>query len=157
MLSALLFCLYLQVFAQQNKANETVFYQGMYSIPVLNPPKKAMSIEDAIAYKDSVISLEISFQSPKLTSIPKEIELFPNLKWLDVSYNRVSIIPREILNCKNLVCLDLTGNQYLQTLPDFLNELPNLKVIKLKDISSMSSTKRVALQKKFPKIYLDFK
>jgi hypothetical protein len=57
---------------------------------------------------------------------------------------------------QKLECLDLSGNHYLNKLPDFLNEMPNLKVIKLQDMQEITAEKQEALKKQFPNITFVF-
>ena len=114
------------------------------------------SIEKALANKENVHCLVLSFSSPKYTAIPKEVDQFQHLTCLDISFNRVAVIPEEILQCQQLYCLDLSGNHYLQDLPKFLKQLPNLKVIRLLDMTLWSSAKKEQLKKDFEGIYLEF-
>jgi hypothetical protein len=118
--------------------------------------KQFHSIEKALANKENVYCLVLSFGSPKYTAIPKEVSQFPHLTCLDISFNRVAVIPEEILQCKQLYCLDLSGNHYLQDLPRFLKQLPNLKVIRLYDMTLWSEAKKQQLRNEFAGIYLEF-
>ncbi len=114
------------------------------------------SIEKAVQAVDNAHCLVLSFGQPKYTSIPKEIGKLTNLVCLDISFNRVAIIPEEILNCTQLYCIDLSGNHYLQDLPRFLKQLPNLKVIRLLDMTLWSNAKKQQLKSEFEGIYLEF-
>ncbi|MFV0471913.1 MAG: hypothetical protein ACK5L7_07765 [Paludibacteraceae bacterium] len=145
-----------QSFSAPQEANVKQEEMDSNCCPDLYSPQKATTMEEAMEYGDSVRYLDVSFQTPKLTAIPKEVGLLSSLMCLDVSYNRVAGIPREILNCTKLVCIDLTGNQYLQDLPNFLNEMPTLKIIRLKDLQFFTSIKKEILKKKFPNIKLEF-
>ncbi|MBP6230409.1 MAG: leucine-rich repeat domain-containing protein [Paludibacteraceae bacterium] len=114
------------------------------------------SMETALLNPSEVHCLVLSFGSPKFTSIPKEVALFENLTCLDISFNRVAVIPEEILQCTKLHCLELSGNHYLQDLPHFLKKLPNLKVVRLYDMKLWSEAKKQQVQKDFDGISLEF-
>ena len=117
-----------------------------------NFTEKTIGMEDALANPESVVIFDLSLQDPKLTTISEQISKFPNIRCLDVSYNRVGSIHPSIKNLEHLQCLDLSGNHYLQKLPDFLNEMPNLKVIKLEDLN-WSENKKEQTVKQFPNIH----
>ena len=113
--------------------------------------EKTIGMEDALKNPEAVIVLDLSLQDPKLTSITEQISIFSNVKFLDVSYNRIGSIHSSFKNLQNIQCLDLSGNLYLQKLPDFLKEMPNLKVIKLEDLN-WSSSKQQQTEQQFPNI-----
>ena len=117
---------------------------------------KCNSLEIALANKDTITALDLSMREVKLTSVPKEVAQLPNLLCLDVSFNRIASIPIEIKQMKKLRCIDLSGNHYLQTLPDFFNEMESLQVVRLVDMKLWNDAKKEALKKKFPKLQLIF-
>ena len=104
--------------------------------------KTYRSIDAALKHADQVVKLDLAMQDPKLTSIPKAVAKFPNLRCLDVSFNRISRIPNEILACKKLQTLNLTGNRYLIKMPIILKKLISLKTVYVKGIPEWSQTKR---------------
>ncbi len=68
--------------------------------------------------------LEVSYN--KLKKIPKEIKCLINLKELSFLGNLIEVIPREIKYLKNLEKLNLSDNQIVK-LPRELIELPGLR------------------------------
>ena len=100
--------------------------------------------------------IDLSMQQPKLTTIPDCVMKATNVTYLNVSFNRVASIPENFKELQKLECLDLSGNHYLNKLPDFLNEMPNLKVIKLQDMQEITAEKQEALKKQFPNITFVF-
>ncbi|XP_075455666.1 leucine-rich repeat-containing protein 2 isoform X2 [Ascaphus truei] len=69
----------------------------------------------------------------KLTCLPPELGCLNNLKELNVSFNNLNSIPPELGNCANLEKLDLSGNLELVELPF---ELSNLKKATFVDVSA---------------------
>lgn len=114
--------------------------------------KKYSSLEEALAEPDQVVYLDLSMSRPKLTAIPKEVAKFPNLKCLDVSFNRVAKIPDEIKACKKLKILNLAGNRYLAKLPALLKELPNLEEVNVTDIPEWSEETRAEAKQMLPEV-----
>ena len=120
------------------------------------PLDRIMELDDyALKNVGTITILELSMQSPKITTIPADISKFSQLKCLDLGFNRISVIPESFKKLENLTCLILSGNHYLQNLPTFLNELPNLKVIVLEDLK-WSETKQKETQERFPNILIKF-
>ncbi|MDL2262256.1 leucine-rich repeat domain-containing protein [Bacteroidales bacterium OttesenSCG-928-I21] len=112
--------------------------------------EKAMDLETALSMPNS-IAADLSMQSPKITKVPEELAQLTNLQCLDLSFNRVSSFPDNFKNLENLQCLDLSGNHYLQKLPAFFNEMPNLKIVKLRDMN-WSDSKKKETENEFPNI-----
>ena len=115
---------------------------------------KTLELDRALKNPETVI-LDLSMQSPKITTIPEDVSKLSHLKCLDLSFNRIGTIPESFKNLESLTCLILSGNHYLQNLPTFLNELPNLKVIVLEDLK-WSAAKQKETQEKFPNILIKF-
>ena len=122
------------------------------NIPVFEVP---IDLDEALSKKETTVSLDISQQSPKLTKAPEALAQLPNLKCLNMSYNRLSTFPENFKELQNLTCLDLSGNHYLQKLPDFFNEMPNLKIVKIKELS-WSAAKKKEIEAKFPNITFEW-
>jgi Leucine-rich repeat (LRR) protein len=105
-----------------------------------------------IALKNPTLEiLDLSLQVPKLTKAPETLSKLTKLKCLNLSYNRVATFPESFKELVNLECLDLSGNHYLQKLPAFFNDMPNLKVIRIEDLN-WTETRRIGVEKAFPKI-----
>ncbi len=64
-----------------------------------------------------------------LADIPHK---FPNLRGLNLSYNKLTVLPQEICCLKSLEVLNLEGNQ-LTTLPPEIAQLSHLRKITLWD------------------------
>lgn len=88
-------------------------------------------IDKAAANPDKVWYLDLSLQ--KLKEFPKDILAFKNLKELYLPVNYWPGVPNEIGSLKNLEILDLSSNYYMNTLPEGLAELENLKELHIKD------------------------
>jgi len=86
--------------------------------------------------------LNLSLQTPKLTQIPDRVFNMRGLKILDLGYNRIGTISRQILNLSQLEVLILSGNQYLNELPEFLGEMKNLRTIYLQGMGTWSEQKK---------------
>nr|XP_023403552.1 leucine-rich repeat-containing protein 2 [Loxodonta africana] len=69
----------------------------------------------------------------QISCLPAEIGCLKNLKELNVSFNRLKSIPPELGYCENLEKLDFSGNLELTELPF---ELSNLKQVAFVDISA---------------------
>jgi len=114
-----------------------------------------IDFDEALSKKETTISLDISQQSPKLTKAPEELAQLPNLQCLNLSYNRLSTFPENFKELQNLTCLNLSGNHYLQKLPDFFAEMPNLKIVKIKELN-WTAAKKKEIEAKFPNITFEW-
>ncbi len=114
------------------------------------------NFDRALEQKDVLTRLDISMQHPKLTDLPEELLQFGQLTYLNLGFNRFSTVPATLARLRGLECLDLSGNYNLYRLPDFLNTMPNLKVIRLQDMPHWTAKSKEAAQKKFPNIKLEF-
>jgi len=122
------------------------------NIPVYDVP---MDLDEALSKKETTVSLDLAQQHPKLTKAPEELTQLPNLKCLNMSGNRLATFPENFKELQNLTCLDLSGNYYLQKLPDFFNEMPNLKIVKMKDLK-WPAAKKKEIETKFPNITFEW-
>ena len=122
------------------------------NIPAYDVP---MDIDEALSKKETTISLDLAQQSPKLTKAPEALAQLPNLQCLNLSYNRLATFPENFKELQNLVCLDLSGNHYLQKLPDFFAEMPNLKIVKIKELN-WTAAKKKEIEAKFPNIKFEW-
>ncbi len=82
------------------------------------------SIEQALKNPQQVYRLHL--KNKKLTKVPDEIYLFPNLNELVLSKNKITAILARIEELENLQILDLSQNK-LYTLPDEIGHLTNLR------------------------------
>ena len=117
--------------------------------------ERVKEIELALADIENTIILDLAMQSPKITVVPEQVSALVNLKCLDLSFNRVSSFPKSFVDLQSLECLDLSGNHYLQQVPSFFKEMPNLKVVKLEDLN-WSESKKEKTCEQFPDIIFVF-
>ena len=89
------------------------------------------NLNEAIALKDKVQKLDLSMQ--KIKALPATISVLQNLECLDLSFNIFSTLPAEFSQLKKLTYLNLTGTRYMALVPKIVKELPNLKVLDLRD------------------------
>lgn len=69
------------------------------------------SLEEArTVHSDSVFALDLS--KKKLTVVPKEIQNYKNLRHLNLSKNKLSEIPEFLVNFNNLIELNLSKNKF---------------------------------------------
>lgn len=88
-------------------------------------------LSEAIAVKDKVQKADFSMQKIKVLS--PTIKDLQNLECLDLSFNTFSTLPAEFAQLKKLSYLNLTGTRYLAKVPVVLKDLPNLKILDLRD------------------------
>lgn len=94
-------------------------------------------------------SLDLSMQQPKLTAIPDYVFNKTDLRKLDVSFNHISAISPKIVNLTKLEVLNLSGNEYLRELPDFLLNMESLKTIYFEGMKTWSQAKQDAAVQRF--------
>ena len=75
--------------------------------------------------------LDLNLQKHK--QFPFDICQMTNLKRLDVSFNHFALIPALISNLQQLEWMDISGNYYLNVLPESLGKLQNLKEFRATD------------------------
>ncbi len=114
------------------------------------------NFDRALEQGGTLTRLDISMQHPKLTDLPQELLQFSRLTYLNLGFNRLTTVSPILARLRGLECLDLSGNYSLSNLPEFLNTMPKLKVIRLQDMPHWSDKKKEELQKKFPNIKLEF-
>jgi Leucine-rich repeat (LRR) protein len=93
--------------------------------------KTYYSIAEALKDPLNVQKLDLSMQ--KLTVFPEEIMQFPNLVCLDLSFNRIPTLPPSFATLTKIEYLNLTGTRYMGKLPSVLANMQNLKVLDLRD------------------------
>lgn len=93
--------------------------------------KTFYSIEEAMVDPLKVQKLDLSMQ--KLTVVPPEIMQMTNLVCLDLAFNRISTLPPYFASLTKLECLNLMGTRYMAKLPTILSKIPNLKLLDLSD------------------------
>lgn len=108
------------------------------------------SLSEALQQKETVQKLDLSMQ--KLTTLPLEVTQMKNLQCLDLSFNKFSTLPVEFANLKNLTYLNLTGTRYMAKLPVVLKQLPNLKILDLRDHPEWSKSVFEEAKKMLPHV-----
>ncbi len=88
-------------------------------------------LDDALANAEKVRYLDLSLQ--KLREFPMDILKLKHLTHLYLPFNYFPSVPGEIKQLEALEELDLSGTYYLNSLPDELGELKNLKKLIVKD------------------------
>ena len=91
------------------------------------------NVNDAVENADDALYLDLSLQSPKLTSIPSEVFKLEKLKYLELGFNQIGAVDAQIAAWTNLEILGLDGNKYLKSLAAEVFQLPKLKELHLKD------------------------
>ena len=99
--------------------------------------------------------LDLALQQPKLTAIPNYVFGMTNLRELELSGNRIGVIPRDILNLRRLEILRIGGNQYLKELPDFLGDMESLKTIYFEGMKTWSQAKKDEAVRRFARKGID--
>ncbi len=89
------------------------------------------SLSEALQQKETIQKLDLSMQ--KMTTLPLEVTQLKNLQCLDLSFNKFGTLPPEFANLKNLTYLNLAGTRYMAKVPAILKQLPNLKILDLRD------------------------
>jgi Leucine-rich repeat (LRR) protein len=85
-------------------------------------------LNEALKTPSKILHLDLSKQ--KLTKFPMDILKLTNLEVLILSKNKLSKLPPEIVNLKNLSVLDISRNQF-EELPSYIGNLENLTYIEL--------------------------
>lgn len=97
------------------------------------PPQKDSvftSLKSAMENPQSVRYLDLSFE--KIEFLPKEMEALKNLKWLDLSGNKLKRFPKELYKLTKLEDLDLSDNQ-IQIWEPGISALSNLRKLDMKE------------------------
>lgn len=89
------------------------------------------SIEEALKDPQNVRKLDLSMQ--KLKVVPSEIVKFTNLECLDLSFNHISDMPAELAQLKNLKVIYLTGTRFMAKCPENLKLYPALVYLDIRD------------------------
>ncbi|EMY12742.1 leucine rich repeat protein [Leptospira weilii str. Ecochallenge] len=102
-------------------------------------------LTNALQNPSKVRVLNLSFQ--KLSTLPKEIGELQNLQTLDLFDNKLTVLPKEILQLQNLQRLDLSHNQ-LTILPKEIGQLQNLQELNLTGNRLKTLPKEIGFLKK---------
>jgi Leucine-rich repeat (LRR) protein len=83
-------------------------------------------LAEAMKHPDQVIKLVL--RKDKLKAFPKEIWMFPNLQYLDLSKNLITDYPDSLGQLKNLQVLHLSKNK-IESLPREFGDNTNLVIV----------------------------
>ena len=108
------------------------------------------SLEDALKDPLSVQRLDLSMQ--KITVIPEQLMQLKNLVCLDLAFNRMTSLPASFSTLSKLGYLNLTGTRFLSKVPSILSQMPNLKVVDLRDHPEWSAATYAEAVKQLPNI-----
>ncbi|MDB5272754.1 MAG: hypothetical protein JWO58_1121 [Chitinophagaceae bacterium] len=108
------------------------------------------SLSEALQQKDKVEKLDLSMQ--KLTALPIEVTELKNLQCLDLSFNRFTTLPADFAKLQHLTYLNLAGTRYLAKVPAVLKQLPNLKILDLRDHPEWGKAVWEEVKRMFPNV-----
>lgn len=111
----------IQCFTQESFPVDTFMYSPHYYTDMEEAKKDPLN----------VWYLDLNLQKHK--QFPFDICHMVNLKRLDISFNHFAMIPALISNLQQLDWLDISGNYYLNTVPETINKLQNLKELRVTD------------------------
>lgn len=108
------------------------------------------NMDEAKKDPEKVHYLDLSLQSPKLTTIPPEIYTFTNLKKLTLSFNRIVSVDDGIGNLVNLEELHIEGNHYMTSFSLEVAKCTKLVKVNIKD-ARIPAEKVTSLAEALPK------
>jgi len=105
------------------------------SVKISNDNKKTKKVNKKKPQKvtilgeefDVKLTTDISITYSGITELPENLVKLINLKYLDLSGNRLTSLPESIGNLTKLTSLNLTNNK-LTSLPENIGKLKNLRV-----------------------------
>lgn len=112
--------------------------------------KTYYSLEEALKEPLNVQKLDLSMQ--KLTVIPEDLMKLENLVCLDLAFNRISTLPASMATLTKLEYLNLMGTRYMAKLPANVAKIPNLKVLELGDHPEWSAATYAEAAKVVPNV-----
>jgi Leucine-rich repeat (LRR) protein len=113
----------------ETELNKCVKKGGVYYKYINNGYEVALIVDTKILWFNvNLQSLDLS--DNKLTVLPKEISTLTNLQSLNLSWNSLTVLPKEISTLTNLQSLDLSWNS-LTVLPKEIGTLTNLQSLDL--------------------------
>ena len=98
---------------------------------VCSNEKVYYSLEEALKDKANVKKLDLSMQ--KIKVLPASIAQLENLECLDLSFNTFSTLPAELAQLKNLKYLNIMGTRYTAKVPAVVKNIPNLQILDIRE------------------------
>tara|TARA_B100001758_G_C18214059_1_gene506672 strand:- start:394 stop:840 length:447 start_codon:yes stop_codon:yes gene_type:complete len=89
------------------------------------------SLSEALKNPEEVKKLDISMN--KLKIIPGDIGKLTNLECLDLSFNTFSTLPKELVLLKKLKYLNIAGTRYMPKIPDVVFKIKSLEILDIQD------------------------
>lgn len=100
------------------------------------------SMEEALKAPEAVKCLDLSMQ--KLKVVPADIVKLTNLECLDLSFNTFTTLPESMTALTKLKYINLDGTRYMPKLPAVLAKMPSLKRVDVKDHPEWSAAVKSA-------------
>lgn len=121
-----LFALIFPAFSLRAQQPATVQLYPLLDSLTLDTMQGYTDLAEAMKNPDKVVKLVLRKQH--YTAFPKEIWLFPNLQYLDLSKNQIKEFPDSLGKLKNLQVLHLSKNK-IESLPRELGDNSNLVIL----------------------------
>lgn len=107
-------------------------------------------LQEALKTPETITCLDLSMQ--KLKVLPADVMKFSNLECLDLSFNTFATLPDSIVKLTKLKYLNLDGTRYMAKLPAVLAKMPSLKRVDVKDHPEWSAATKAAATKLLPNV-----
>ena len=108
-------------------------------------PYSLSDLPEALKTPETVKCLDLSMQ--KLKVLPADVMKFKNLECLDLSFNIFSTLPDSLVKLTKLKYLNLDGTRYMAKMPAVLAKMPSLKRVDIKDHPEWSAATKDAATK----------
>lgn len=112
------------------------------------------SLSEALKNPEEVKKLDISMN--KLKIIPGDIGKLTNLECLDLSFNTFSTLPKELVLLKKLKYLNIAGTRYMPKVPDVVFKIKSLEILDIQDHPEWNKAIFDAAVAKLPKVKVIF-
>ncbi|MFZ9847931.1 MAG: leucine-rich repeat domain-containing protein [Flavobacteriales bacterium] len=111
-------------------------------------PYSISDLREALKTPETITCLDLSMQ--KLKVLPADVMKFSNLECLDLSFNTFSTLPDSLVKLTKLKYLNLDGTRYMPKLPAVLAKMPSLKRVDVKDHPEWSAATKAAATNLLP-------
>lgn len=107
---------------EANKVRTVLFFNGRRTI------RSDEAFANILAHPGSLRVLDFSYSEAKLRKFPDFLSKFPHLRFLDLSFNGITVIPDSLCKLHLLQVLGLRGCHFKE-LPRDMNKLSNLRFL----------------------------
>ncbi len=107
-------------------------------------------MEEALKAPETVKCLDLSMQ--KLKVVPADVAKLTNLECLDLAFNHISTLPENITSLTKLKYINLNGTRYMPKMPSVLTKIPSLKRVDVKDHPEWSAATKEEAKKLLPNV-----